>query len=153
MSPEPADELRAAFGLYASEVGWRWKIRIRALHPDQAAGPGAEPAVVRVDLSREDARALASLLRAAADPGRETGPRGPIELWIGSDDAARRIGVEASTIRGWVARHGPKAHPFPPPEAQYRGRNYWQKRTIDTWKAEQRRLDQQHRATSGRPRS
>jgi hypothetical protein len=109
-------------------------------------------AVVRVDLSREDARILAALFRAAADPGGGTGPRGPIGLWIGSDEAAKKVGVEASTIRGWVACHGPRTHPFPPPGASYRGRNYWQRGTIERWQAEQRRLDEQHRASSGRSR-
>lgn len=110
-------------------------------------------AVVRIDLTSTDARALSGLLRAAADPGQDSGPRGPIGLWIGSNDAARRVGVEASTIRGWVARHGPKSHPFPPPETRYRGRNYWQKATIDKWQAEQRRLDEQHRVKAGQMRS
>lgn len=109
-------------------------------------------AVVRIDLTSTDARALSGLLRAAADPGQDSGPRGPIGLWIGSNDAARRVGVEASTIRGWVARHGPKSHPFPPPETRYRGRNYWQKATIDKWQAEQRRLDEQHRVKAGQMR-
>jgi hypothetical protein len=75
---------------------------------------------------------------------------------MGSDGAAARVGVQPGTIRGWVARHGPKAHPFPAPEASYRGRNYWQKTTIDKWKAEQRKLDDQHRARSAdrkRPKS
>jgi hypothetical protein len=48
----------------------------------------------------------------------------------------------------------PQAHPFSPPEVSYGGRSYWQKKTIDKWKAEQRRLDAQHRASSShvRPR-
>jgi hypothetical protein len=145
----PADELGAAFGQYASAVGWRWRVRIRPLASRRAPTQGTAPAVVRIDLTREDARVLADLLQDAADPGEGPGPRGPIELWIGSDDAARRVGVEASTIRGWVARSCPKAHPFPAPEARYRGRNYWQKKTIDRWKAEQRRLDEEYRANSG----
>lgn len=144
----PADELRAAFGQYASTTGWRWKIRIRALPPHEADALARPAAVVRIDLTSADARALTALLRDAADPGQGAGPRGPIGLWIGSDDAAKRVGVEASTIRGWVARRGPKTHPFPAPEAHYRGRNYWQKTTIDKWKAEQRRLDDQHRANA-----
>jgi hypothetical protein len=150
--PASADGLRAAFGQYASATGWRWRIRVRALHAREADALTGTAAVVRIDLTAADARVLAGLLRDAADPAEGTGPRGPIGLWIGSDDAAARVGVQPSTIRGWVARRGPKAHPFPPPEARYRGRNYWQKTTIDTWKAEQRRLDQQHRAKVARAR-
>ena len=155
--PTPADELRTAFGQYASATGWRWKVRIRALPPPEPDVPDAKPAppdakpasaapaaAVRIDLSREDARVLADLLLDAADPERP-GPRGPIETWIGTSEAARRLGVEPSTIRGWVARHGPMGHPFPAPEVRYGGRSYWQKKTIDKWKAEQRRLDAQHR--------
>jgi hypothetical protein len=155
LPPTPADELRAAFGMYASAVGWRWKVRIRALHVSEVAAPGSgpDPAVVRIDLSRADARVLTELLRAAADPAGELGPRGPIGSWIGTGEAARRIGMEASTIRGWITRHGPKGHPFPAPEVRYGGRNYWQKTAIDRWTAEQRRLDRQHRAASSRPQS
>ena len=150
--PAPADELRAAFGQYAGATGWQWKIRVRALPAREADALTGAAAVVRIDLTAADARVLIGLLRDTADPGEGSGPRGPIGLWIGSDDAARRVGVEASTIRGWVARQGPQAHPFPPPEARYRGRNYWQKKTIDKWKAEQRRLDQQHRAKAAQAR-
>jgi hypothetical protein len=128
-------------------------VRISPLPAPQADPVPPEPAVARIDLTREDARVLAGLLRAAAGPGGGAGPRGPIEAWIGSGDAAGRVGVEASTIRGWVARHGPKAHPFPPPEARYRGRNYWQRATIEKWQAEQRRLDAQYRAAAGHSRS
>jgi predicted DNA-binding transcriptional regulator AlpA len=107
--------------------------------------------MVRVDLTIADARVIADLLADAADPGSGSGPRGPISLWISSEAAAERVGVQASTIRGWVARNGPKKHPFPRPE-RYGGRNYWQKTTVDKWKAEQRRLDDQHRASAGRLR-
>ena len=147
-----ADDLRTAFGRYASATGWRWRVRIRALPPQDPDALNAAPAVVRIDLSREDARVLADLLLDAADPGERPGPRGPIETWIGTSEAARRLGVEAGTIRGWVSRHGPKTHPFPPPEVRYGGRSYWQKKTIDKWKAEQRWLDAQHRASPGHPR-
>jgi hypothetical protein len=142
--PAPADELRTAFGQYASATGWRWKVRIRALPQQDPGGHSAAPAVVRIDLSRADARVLADLLLDAADPAER--PRGPIETWIGTGEAARRIGVEAGTIRGWVSRSGPRSHPFPPPDVRYGGRSYWQKKTVDAWQTEQRRLDSQYRA-------
>jgi hypothetical protein len=144
--------LRAAFGQYASATGWRWKVRVRALAAQRADPLTGSTVAVRIDLTCADAGLLVDLLRAAADPGEGGGPSGPIGLWIGSDDAATRVGVEPSTIRGWVARHGPKTHPFPVPQARYRGRNYWQKKTIDTWRAEQRQLDEQRRGRSSRPR-
>jgi hypothetical protein len=138
-----ADELHAAFGRYASATRFRWKVRIRALSTQDSGVPNAAAAVVRIDLSHDDARALAGILLHVADPDDGPGPRGPIGTWIGSEAVARRIGVAPSTIRGWIARNGPKAHPFPQPDARYRGRNYWQKRTIDRWDARQRRLDRQ----------
>jgi len=145
----PAQELRAAFAQYADFAGLPWKPKIRAL-PAGSAGALAD-AAARVDLTAADARVLAGLLRDAA--GQGPGPGGPAESWIGSDDVAARIGVEASTIRGWVARGGPKAHPFPPPQRRYRGRNFWQKASVDQWQAEQRRLDAQHRANARRLRA
>jgi hypothetical protein len=144
--------LRAAFGQYAGATGWRWKVRVRALAAQRADPLTGATVAVRIDLTRADAGVLVDLLRAAADPGEGSGPRGPIGLWIGSDDAATSVGVEASTIRGWVARHGPKMHPFPVPQARYRGRNYWQKTTIDKWRAEQRQLDERRRGPQGQPR-
>jgi predicted DNA-binding transcriptional regulator AlpA len=110
--------------------------------------------VARINLTSADARVIADLLLEAADPGSGSGPRGPIGLWIGSAAVASRVGVQASTIRGWVAHNGPKKHPFPSPE-RYRGRNYWQKTAIDQWNAEERRLDERRRASSSgsRPRS
>jgi hypothetical protein len=100
--------------------------------------------VVRIDLSRDDAGALAGLiLDAAAPEGR--GPRGPIGEWMGTADAAELVGVAPSTIRGWVTRDLPKTNPFPEADLLYRGRSYWQKKTIDQWRARQRRLEHQRR--------
>jgi hypothetical protein len=107
--------------------------------------------VVRLDLTRTDVRELAHLLNKAAGPA-EGGPSGPIGLWIGSGEAAARVGVEPSTIRGWVARRGPKAHPFPEPGVTYKGRNLWQKTVIDNWAREQHRIDEQRRTRPDRRR-
>jgi hypothetical protein len=107
--------------------------------------------VVRLDLTRADVRELANLLNKTADPAAE-GPSGPIGLWIGAGEAAARVGVEPSTIRGWVARRGPKAHPFPEPGVTYKGRNLWQKAVIETWAREQLRLEEQHRSRPDRNR-
>jgi hypothetical protein len=137
----PVEELQAAFGKYATATGWLWKVRIR---PPDRSGTSAEadPPVVRIDLNRDDARALADLLQDAAEPEGDT-PRGPIGSWIGTADAAKILDVVPSTIRGWVTRNGPKTNPFPPPDLVYRGRSYWQKRTIDKWRARQRRIEKQ----------
>jgi hypothetical protein len=137
----PDEELRAAFGQYATATGWPWKVSIRLLDPSAMAAP-ADPPVVRVDLNRDDARALADLLLEAAEP-ESNGPRGPIGAWIGTADAAKIVDVVPGTIRGWVSRCGPKTHPFPQPELVYRGRSYWQKKTIDRWRARQRRIEKQ----------
>jgi hypothetical protein len=91
---------------------------------------------VRIDLTDGDARALADVLHDVADLGRGSGRRGPNWLWIGSAEAANRVGVEPGTIRGWVSRHGPQEHPFPRPDKRVKGRNFWRKKTIDKWLAE-----------------
>jgi hypothetical protein len=141
VSLDPAEELRAAFGQYATATGWPWKVSIRPLSPSGKSA-AADPPVVRVDLNRDDARALADLLQDAAEPeGR--GPRGPIGSWIGTADAAKILDVAPSTIRGWVTRGVPKTNPFPPPDLVYRGRSYWQKKTIDKWRARRRRIEKQ----------
>src|SRR5450759_4540751 len=61
----PADELRAAFGQYASATGWRWTIRIRALPAREADALTGAAAVARIDLTSADARVLTGLLRDA----------------------------------------------------------------------------------------
>jgi hypothetical protein len=98
----------------------------------------------QIDLSREDARTLGDLLLDATDPpGRR--PRGPIGTWIGTADAARLANVTASTIRSWITRDGPSSNPFPHPDQRYAGRSYWQKKTVDRWRARQKRLDDQRK--------
>ena len=130
-----ARELRRAFVDYGKSVKWRWQIRIYSLSPAKDRLSSTVPRVVRVDLTSDDARVLADLLNAATEPDTGSAPRGPIGTWLGTEDVAARIGVQPSTIRGWIARHGPKTHPFPAPDEQYRGRNYWKKATADGWKA------------------
>jgi len=143
--PDPtvaAEELRAAFRQYSAATGWPWKVSIRPV-VHRSTRPGErDPVVLNVALNRDDARALADLVMDAAEPEGH-GPRGPIGAWIGTADVARRVHREASTIRGWLARNGPKANPFPAPDMVYRGRSYWQKKTIDRWWARQRRIDRQ----------
>jgi hypothetical protein len=145
--PDPkvaAAELQAAFAQYSATTGWPWKISIRPA-AQRSARPGEpDPVVVNVALNRDDARALADLVMDAAEPEGQ-GPRGPIGAWIGTADVARRIHREASTLRGWLARNGPKSNPFPRPDLVYHGRSYWQKMTIDRWWARQRRIDRQPR--------
>jgi hypothetical protein len=140
-----ARELRKAFVDYGKSARWRWKIRIYSLSPVKNGLSPAVPRVVRVDLTSDDARVLADLLNAATEPETGVPPRGPIGAWMGTEDVAARIGVQPSTIRGWVTRHGPKTHPFPAPDEKYRGRNYWKKATADGWKAEQDGRDEQRR--------
>jgi hypothetical protein len=126
---------------YAAATGWPWKVSIRAVEQPGLATAAADPAVARIELSRDDARALADLLLDAAEPDG-TGPRGPIGTWIGTAEAAKSLDVAPSTIRGWITRRGPKANPFPLPDLLYHGRSYWQKKTIDKWRARRRRIDQ-----------
>lgn len=147
----PAEELRTAFGQYAIATGWLWKVSIRSL--DRSGGSvGTDSPVVRLDLSRDDARALADLLQDAAEPEGHS-PRGPIGSWIGTADAAKILDVVPSTIRGWLNRNGPKTNPFPPADLVYGGRSYWQRRTIDKWRARQRRIEKQRNQSRHRTRS
>jgi len=143
-TPSCAVLLRQAFQRYAESVHIPCKVRVRSLPvPDAGPKPQAPP-VVRIDLPEDDAYVLIDLLHAAAEPGNPTA-RGPIGSWMGTRDVAHQIRAQPSTIRGWLARHGPKGHPFPRPDATYAGRSYWRKVTIDAWKAEQDRTDAQRR--------
>lgn len=148
----PADDLRAAFGRYASTTGWRWKASIRPLIPEDPHMAADAAPVVRIDLCAADASALTGLLLVAADPDEGPGPRGPIGSWMGTADVARRLSVAPSTIRGWISRGEPRGNPFPKPGTSYGNRSYWQKRTIDRWKArEERRNDKKRRTSRSRP--
>jgi hypothetical protein len=131
-----ADELRGAFRQFAAASSQQWSIRITSLSQQrQQRGSTVGRHCVRVDLTSDDVEALARILRDAAELAADPSRRGRNWSWIGSVEAARRLGVRASTIRGWVAKRGPRAHPFPRPERQEKGRNYWRPRTIERWKA------------------
>jgi len=134
----PADELRAAFRRYSEATDSAWKVRVSPLPPprSRSASHPSTGHCVRIDLTSDDAIALAGILREAADLTAGPGRRGPNWAWIGSAEAAQRIGVKASTVRGWVATHGPRRWPFPKPDRREKGRNYWRPRTIDRWIAE-----------------
>jgi hypothetical protein len=89
---------------------------------------------VRLELSDDDARVLARELRAAADLYASPGRRGPNwTVWVGSEEAARMVGVDRRTIRSWVATRHPRRHPFPLPEKQFLGLNLWRRKTIKEW--------------------
>lgn len=148
---DPAGLLRNAFSRYAESARWRWEVLVYPVPGSQRVQRAGTPTAVRVDLTREDAAVLAALLEDAAEPGEGRPARGPIGAWIGTQDVAARIGVQPSTIRGWIARREPKAHPLPVPDGSYRGRNYWQKSTIDAWKTEREHINARRRSTSGRP--
>lgn len=130
-------ELVDAFGHYAKKVQHRWKARIHIIALLESVDPvhsgRVRPARVRIDLPLDDAVLLAGLVRQAADlPEQQI--QGPIGSWITAADAAEILGVQTGTIRGWIARRGPKKHRFPEPDLTHRGRNYWMRSTIETWK-------------------
>ncbi|TYB59811.1 hypothetical protein FXF51_32875 [Nonomuraea sp. PA05] len=118
--------------------------------------PGVARLVVRVELSRSDALALAMLLRAAhplsrSAAGSRTGPLAvlpdltPGQGFLDTYGAARHIGIAASTIRSWTARGGPKHHPFPMPSLRHQRRNYWQVPVIERWRLEEENLERANR--------
>jgi hypothetical protein len=126
--PHPARKLRAAFTRHSRATGYSWAARITVL-----PAPGQD---VRLELADADANALADLLLAAAELASSGGRRGPNWSWIGSAEAARRIGVKPSTVRAWVAVRGPRNHPFPRPDQRIKGHNLWRPKTVDKWNAE-----------------
>jgi hypothetical protein len=157
----PAEQLRQAFARYAALAEWRWRVRITPLPAHATAGDssGIVQPVVRIDLTKADALALTTLLHAAADPG---GGRAPVVIneqgervsggrtgtqWITTTQAAGLVGVQVSTVRSWIARRGPKWHPFPAPDASEQRRNYWKISVVERWKAESVRMEDERRAT------
>jgi len=71
--------------------------------------------MVRVDLTSEDALALAALVDAANED-LSPAPGVPFSPWLDVAEAAAFAGVQPGTLRGWLARGGPKKCPFPLPD-------------------------------------
>jgi hypothetical protein len=134
-------EVGGAFGKHTRATGWPWDVSITPLAQSAGERSGRNPAAVRIDLSLQDAEELADLLIDAAE--RADSPHSGDLL--GTARVAKMLAVTQSTIRGWVTRDGPKANPFPQPDRSDSGRNFWHKRTITSWRARQRRIDQQRR--------
>lgn len=122
---------RDAFWRYTDAAGQRWNVKItpRTQQADSrhvVSAPG-----VRIELAVDDAESLAEILVAAAEQVKGGGPLAPGSL--DTIDVAGRIGVQPATIRGWLARGGPKGNPFPRPDQRVHRRAYWRKATIDAW--------------------
>lgn len=100
---------------------------------------------VCIDLGREDALDLATLLRNAADPPERT-PPAAADYWLGTARVAELVQFETGTIRGWISRGAPKKNPFPQPDMRHPSGNYWRPETVEAWKARQEALG--GRATS-----
>lgn len=96
---------------------------------------------MRIDLTAEDAASLEELLLDAVEHA-DSQASGD---WIGTARVAKMLDVTQGTIRGWVARHGPKENPFPQPDHTDAGCNFWHKQTIRKWRARQQRLDRSRR--------
>ena len=133
------NHLRDAFWRYADAAGHRWKIKIGS--PSQHAdGPDvSHPEVIQIELVVDDAERLADVLTAAAAQVRGGGLRSRPGTLIGTADVAAQLHVQPATIRGWLARHGPKGNPFPAPNERYHGWSYWKQSAIDAWVANQGR--------------
>lgn len=96
-------------------------------------------AAVRIDLDRDDARALAGLISAAAQSAGNRARSGASGGLLGTEAVARLIGYAPSTIRAWLARSLPRDNPFPQPE-RHLARNHWQLTQIKAWQARQASL-------------
>jgi predicted DNA-binding transcriptional regulator AlpA len=127
--------LRDAFWLYSGAAGHRWRFQITPI----ARAPGAPAATIRVELTDDDAEALAAALAAAAEHRRGGGGvRAGGRSLLDTRDVALGLHVSPSTIRSWLSRGGPKGNPFPAPDRRYHGRSYWKRSTIEAWLARQR---------------
>jgi hypothetical protein len=131
--PGEADLLRGAFQAWPATAGWQWQALVYPVPPNARARCDGEPTVVRVDLTAPDALALAALIDHASQ-NLSPAPGAPFSPWLGVAEAAAFADVQPATLRGWLARGGPKKHPFPQPDWRIRGRSYWLERTLRAWK-------------------
>jgi len=127
---DAAELLRGAFQAWPGAAGWRWTALVYPVPPILRTGA---PTVVRVDLTAQDALALAALVDAA-NKDLSPAPGVPFSPWLDLAEAAAFAGVQPATLRSWLARGGPKHHPFPQPGHRSQGSSYWQERTLRAWK-------------------
>lgn len=129
--------LRDAFWLYSGAAGHRWRFQLTPI-ARAAGGPAATAATIRIELTDEDAEALAAALATAAEQSRGGGLRAGGRSLLDTRDVAAGLHISPSTIRSWLSRGGPKSNPFPAPDRRYHGRSYWKRSTIEAWLARQR---------------
>jgi hypothetical protein len=130
--------LREAFWRYGSAAGQRWRIHITPIAQASGGAAVATAPTIRIELTDEDAGALAAALAAATEHSRGGGLRMGGRSLLDTSDVAGGLHVSPSTIRSWLSRGGPKGNPFPPPDRRYHGRSYWKRATIEAWLARQR---------------
>jgi hypothetical protein len=130
LSPRPPhDRLSDAFRRHGDITRREWAVRVSALR--RRPGP-AGAYCVSVELTAADADAL----HGAAELATPAGSRGPNWAWVLSEQAAAMVGRKSGTLRAWVAKRGPRGHPFPPPGVRLPGRNLWRRAAVEKWKAE-----------------
>lgn len=149
-----AEEIRAALRHYAYMSRWSCKAQISVIdgHIVSKRGEATSPAV-RVDLTSEDALMLAALLRSPGLPdyvasctplGRPSAAPIPDPTpgsgWLDTLEVANLIGNAPSTIRAWIARGGPKHHPFPAPCLRRPHHNFWRKAVVEEWLTQEARI-------------
>jgi predicted DNA-binding transcriptional regulator AlpA len=142
MATSPDDELREALRRHGESAGRRWRAEVYRI-----SSSDGKLRTVRMDLTSDDARALAALIHAGTGP-----PDNVMGTYLGTAAVARHIHVSQSTIRAWLARKLPKENPFPDPEPLL-GRNRWQQSVIDAWRARQRQLQFEKQRRRGAPRA
>jgi predicted DNA-binding transcriptional regulator AlpA len=134
-------KLRAAFSQHAAATRRPWTAAVCELSPPLGKTPGRGARILSVELSAQDAETLTEVLIDAAERV-ERKKSGDL---ISTPRAARMLGVDQATIRGWIKRKGPKDNPFPDPDLTESRRNFWRKGAIKRWQERQRSLDEDRR--------
>jgi predicted DNA-binding transcriptional regulator AlpA len=123
----PDEDLRDALRCHGAACGYRWRAKVQVI-AESPADRRSAPRIV-LNLTVDDATALAGLIRAATDRHNAAQDKP-----MGTADVARELNVTASTIRSWLARGLPRENPFPRPR-KVLGRSRWRMSEIDTWRA------------------
>lgn len=135
--------LRDAFWRYRDATGQSWMINVLPIQQAATRAVTATPRTIRIELTDDDAEALAAVLDVATDHSRGGGLRVGGRGLSDTSDVAARLCVRPSTVRGWLSRGGPKGNPFPAPDRRYHGRSYWKKASVDEWMRRQEQLQKQ----------
>lgn len=125
-----AARLRRAVRRCMKENLHAWNVRVDRNRAKEDKSPDA--LIITVSLSQTTADVLTDSLIDKA--------------WMTTGEVAEELNVTDSTIRGWLARGGPKDNPFPPPVSYNTRPYYWHPATIRAWQKHRRQIEQQRRS-------